>query len=548
VATKQIILFSLIVCLPLAMLAWLGWRLARDEQGMARQRLTGLALERLEDVDLVVTKHFQRRERELLELTELDSYDPDRLRQIVRSRPGIGQLFVLNPDGALLHPDPAGTLNDSEHEFLLHAKQTFDDKEFIRNGSADESDAVPATHGWHVRYWGPGLNLIFYHRLESGNVVGVLVPRSRWIADLIAELPETAPPIGSRDRFASEARIRLVNSNSEVVYQWGAFEPDDTAEAFAELPLCNPLSSWRLEYFVDAQQFATVGRSAYWSLFSALAAIGLGLIVVAAYFYREYAREMHEAVQRVNFVNQISHELKTPLTNIRMYAELLEADLELIDGEEGDTASPAAGGTARGHLQVIVTESQRLSRLIGNVLTFARQRRNQLSLRKTTARVDEVIAAVVERFRPTFRQKGIEVVFDAAASAPVRLDADALEQILGNLISNVEKYAAAGGRMEIVSRQDDSQTTIVVADRGPGIPAGVREKIFRPFYRVSDRIEGTTGTGIGLSIARKLARMHGGDVVLLPCESGTRFQVQLDTPKAESASAESASAESEGVA
>ncbi|NQU25383.1 MAG: hypothetical protein HQ567_29205, partial [Candidatus Nealsonbacteria bacterium] len=113
-ATKQIILFSLIVCLPLAMLAWLGWRLARDEQGMARQRLTGLALERLEDVDLVVTKHFQRRERELLELTELDSYDPDRLRQIVRSRPGIGQLFVLNPDGALLHPDPAGTLNDSE--------------------------------------------------------------------------------------------------------------------------------------------------------------------------------------------------------------------------------------------------------------------------------------------------------------------------------------------------------------------------------------------------------------------------------------------------
>jgi signal transduction histidine kinase len=523
VAAKQIILFSLIVCLPLAMLAWLGWRLARDEQGMARQRLTGLALERLEDVTLVATKHFQRCERELLELTELDSYDPDRLRQIVRSRPGIGQLFVLNPDGTLLHPDPAGTLNDSEREFLLHAKQTFDDKDLIRNGSADENDVVPTTHGWHVRYWGPGLNLVFYHRLESGKVVGVLVPRSRWIADLIAELPETAPPVGSRDGFASEARVRLVNSNGDVVYQWGAFEPDDTAKAFAELPLCNPLSSWRLEYFVDAERFAAVGRSAYWNLFSALAAIGLGLIVVAASFYREYAREMREAVQRVNFVNQVSHELKTPLTNIRMYAELLEADLERIDCE--------GVATPRSHLHVIVTESQRLSRLIGNVLTFARQRRNQLSLRKTTARVDEVIAAVIERFRPTFRQKGIEVVFDAAASAPVRVDADALEQILGNLISNVEKYAAAGGHMEIVSRQEDSQTSIVVADRGPGIPVGVRGKIFRPFYRVSDRTEGTTGTGIGLSIARKLARMHGGDVVLLPCESGTRFQIQLDTPK-----------------
>ncbi len=531
-ATKQIILFSLIVCLPLAMLAWLGWRLARDEQGMARQRLTGLAMERLEDVNLVAAKHFQQRERELLELTELDSFDPEHLRQIVRSRPGIAQLFVLNPDGKLLHPDPAGTLNHSEREFLLHARQIFDDKELIRNGSADENDAMPPTHGWHVRYWGPGLNLIFYHRLESGKVVGVLVPRSRWIADLIAELPETAPPVGSRRKFVSEARIRLVNSNGETVYQWGPFEPDDSAEAFAELPLGNPLSSWRLEYFADARRFAAVGRSAYWSLFSALAAIGLGLIVVAAYFYREYAREMREAVQRVNFVNQVSHELKTPLTNIRMYAELLEADLELIDGEE--TTTP------RGHLQVIVTESQRLSRLIGNVLTFARQRRNQLSLRKTTARVDEVIATVVERFRPTLTQKGIEVVFDAAASAPVSLDTDALEQILGNLISNVEKYAAAGGHMEIASRQEDSQTTVVVADRGPGIPAGARGKVFRPFYRVSDRIEGTPGTGIGLSIARKLARLHGGDVVLLPCENGARFQVQLDTP--------SASAESEGDA
>ena len=560
-ANRQILLFSLIVCLPLAMLAWLGSRLARQEQTTARQRLTGLALERLEDVDLLVRKHFRQRERELLQWTELDSYDPDRLRQIVRSRPGIGQLFVLSPDGTLLHPDPAGTLNASEREFLLQAQRAFDDKELIRNAGADENDVVPAAYGWHVRYWGPGLNLIFYHRLESGNVVGVHVPRSMWIADLIAELPDTAPPVSSR--HGSEARIRLVDSSGEVVYQWGPFEPDKAAEALAAMPLGSPLSSWRMEYFVDEHQFAAVGRSAYWSLFSSLAAIGLGLIVVAAYFYREYAREVREAVQRVNFVNQVSHELKTPLTNIRMYAELLEADLELND--------PNEAATPRGHLEVIVAESQRLSRLIGNVLTFARQGRYQLTLRRTTGRVDEVIAAVVERFRPALEQKAVDVILDLQAKALVKLDADALEQILGNLISNVEKYAAGGGRMEIVSRQDGSQTAIVVADRGPGIPAASRDKIFRPFYRVSNRIEGPTGTGIGLSIARKLARMHGGDVVLLPCttnseivtsfteirdqreqtlsaravarfgspalppgENGARFQVILNTPRAES--------------
>lgn len=525
-AKKQILLFSLIVCLPLATLAWLGLRLAREEQRTVRQRLTNLAMERLKDVDLVIAKHFHQRERELLELTELKSYDADRLRQIVRSQPGIGQLFVLNPDGTLLHPDPAGTLNDSEREFLLHAQRAFDDRVLIRNTSVEEQSTVPATYAWHVQYWGPGLNLVFYHRLPSGYVVGVHVPRSRWIADLIAELPDTAPSANPRSESSSEARIRLVNSNGEVVYQWGTYEPEETAEALAAMSLSNPLAAWRLEYFVDEQEFVAVGRSAYWSLFASLAAVGLALIVVATYFYREYAREMREAVQRVNFVNQVSHELKTPLTNIRMYAELLEADLELIDSEEA--------ATSRSHLEVIVAESQRLSRLIGNVLTFARQRRNQVTLRKTTARVDDTIAAVVDRFRPSFGQKGIEVILDVAAKALVELDADALEQILGNLLSNVEKYAADGGQMEIVSRQDGSQTTIVVADRGPGIPAALREKIFRSFYRVSDRIEGATGTGIGLSIARKLAQMHGGDVVLLPSEDGARFQVTLDTPRAES--------------
>jgi len=524
VAKKQIILFSLIVCLPLAMLAWLGWRLAREERGMVQQQLSDLALKRLEDADLVVAKYFQQRQRELLELTDLDDFTPDSLRQIVRDRPEVGQLFVLHADGRLLHPDPAGELNDSEREFLLHARQTLVDKDLIQNGGSEERGS-PAGHGWHVRYWGPGLNLIFHHRLPSGNVVGVLLPRSRWIADLIAELPETAPAINLRKGPGSEARIRLVNSAGEVVYQWGTFQPEETAESLAAMPLSNPLSAWRLEYFADEKGFASVGRSAYWNLFGALAAVALGLIVVAVYFYREYAREMREAVQRVNFVNQVSHELKTPLTNIRMYAELLETDLEHFDAEEA--------AASQAHLQVIVTESQRLSRLIANVLTFARQRRNKITLRKTPARADEVIAAVIERFRPGLAQKEIEVAFDAGAGDTVMLDADALEQILGNLISNVEKYAAEGKHMKIVSRQDDRQTTIVVADRGPGIPSAVQKKIFRPFYRVSDRIEGATGTGIGLSIARKLARLHGGDVVLLPSDSGTRFEVTLDTPQTE---------------
>ena len=531
-AGRQIILFLLIVCLPLAMLAWLGSRLARDEQEVVRQRFRELLTEKLEDADQVAVEFFGQQQRDLLEMTELTDFTPDHLRQIVRREPSVDQLFVLGADGTLLHPDPAAALTTAEREFLLQTKQVFLDKDLIRSKAEEDGNpAVAARYGWHLRYWGPGLNLIFYRRVESGQVVGVLLQRSRWIADLIAELPQTDPPGPSEDESPSQMRIRLVDSNAATVYQWGLFEPDAEARPAAEIPLSDPLGPWRLQCFVDHRRFAAVGKSSYFGLFSALAAIAVCLIIAAVYFYREYARQVREALQRVNFVNQVSHELKTPLTSIRMYAELLENDLELLD--EDETAK------ARDRIKVIVTESQRLGRLIANVLTFARGQRDKLSLRKTTGRVDEVIARVIDHFTPAFGQRGIEIQFDGSADSPVRLDVDAVEQILGNLLGNVEKYAADGRSVEIVSRQQNDRTTIEVADRGPGIPVHLRETVFRPFYRISDRLEAGTGTGIGLSIARKLAQLHGGDVTLLDSETGARFQVQLLTVRDHESEAES---------
>src|SRR6185503_4134452 len=105
------------------------------------------------------------------------------------------------------------------------------------------------------------------------------------------------------------------------------------------------------------------------------------------------------------------------------------------------------------------------------------------------------------------------------------------EQILGNLFSNVEKYAAQGGLMEVTSRQNGSTTLIVVADRGPGIPRGQEEKIFDPFHRLSNKLsDGVTGTGIGLSIARELARKHGGDLKAVASDVGACFLLELRTP------------------
>jgi signal transduction histidine kinase len=127
----------------------------------------------------------------------------------------------------------------------------------------------------------------------------------------------------------------------------------------------------------------------------------------------------------------------------------------------------------------------------------------------------------------------VKVDFTASAGGKVRFDADALGQILGNLFSNVEKYAGAGGVLSVTSRQAGETTTIVIADNGPGIPESQQENVFAPFTRLRNELtEGVTGTGIGLSIARDLARLHGGDLRLLPGSPGAAFELTMKTPAA----------------
>ena len=120
--------------------------------------------------------------------------------------------------------------------------------------------------------------------------------------------------------------------------------------------------------------------------------------------------------------------------------------------------------------------------------------------------------------------------FTGAAGGVVHVDADALEQIINNLLGNVEKYAADGGRVEISSRQDGDFCVIRVRDYGPGVAKSERQRVFEPFYRGDRRLEqGAGGSGIGLSISRELARLHGGDVELVDCAPGTLVEVRLRT-------------------
>ena len=558
---RLIILFLLIVLLPLALLLWLGLRVSRFEQQETQRRFQQLLLNQLIDVDQDLTRFLESRRRRLLELTAIESPTPEVLREMQRRHSFVSQLLVLGREGKILYPNPQEKLTSAEKEFLERANTAMVSKDLmsqselempaqvaqnqrgqreqrqqaVRNAPANQlkqrasrsayqqtdvedfdykGEVKPQTSGWYVWYWDRATHLIFWQQQASGLIVGAELDHVRLLADIIALLPST-------DTLAETpftGRITLTNAMGDVLYQWGSYELTEQVKPLAVHQLSYPLSLWKLNYYLPDQEQAGHAASGRISLFTVLFAVVVVLGGLAVIFYRESTREIRQAAQRVSFVNQVSHELKTPLTNIRLYAELLEDRLPDTESKEHQ------------HLSVIVSESHRLSRLIGNILNFSRKQRNKLVLRVVNGVVDEVIADVLENFKPSFDHNGFNVIFDAQADKKVAFDPDVVEQILGNLFNNVEKYAASGKSLWVQSTFDNDQTTIVVSDNGPGIAPRQREKIFQPFYRVSNKLtDGVSGTGIGLAIARDLARLHGGDLVMLDSKSGATFKITLRT-------------------
>lgn len=532
---KLAFVFVVIVLVPLGLLAGLGFRMSRSEQELVRHQFEKLQRDRLREVEGLMRGTLEEIERELLKSTALPELNAERLREVGRRQPLFRQAFAVDEDGRLIHPSPTAELSENEREFLRRTRAIWE-RQAVLYDTPDPSRAETASvaapprstgtgdsilnlarkanHGWIAWYWEEGVHFLFWRRHDSGGVAGGEVERIALLSRLVGQLPSVDTERG---------RVVLIDARGVPVHQWGALAARDAAyEPLVIHELRAPLDSFRLEYFAakeDTRAFS--GDTARFGVLAGVGAAALILLVLAAYFYAEYTRDLREAARRVHFVTQVSHELKTPLTNIRLYAELLAE--QLADDDSGSVPENAGE-----RLSVIVSESERLTRLINNILTFSKQRRGALVLEKVSLDVDETISALLGQFAPALKAKNLAVRFERGAASPVSVDKDAFGQIIANLISNVEKYASGGGEVSISSAQEAGKTTIAVADRGPGIPPEHRAKIFDPFYRVSDRLsEGVSGTGIGLTIARDLARLHGGDLVLADSDIGARFLLIL---------------------
>ena len=249
--------------------------------------------------------------------------------------------------------------------------------------------------------------------------------------------------------------------------------------------------------------------------------IAFALVLTGFYLQAQQRRALRLAEERVSFVNRVSHELGTPLTNILL-------NLDLAQRSIGDRPAES-----RRRLSLVNEEVQRLGRLVSNVLTFSRGENKTLDLRSVACIPDEVVAGVLAQFQPSLERRKVQVEWQRGAGERTRLDSDALAQIAGNLISNVEKYASAGGWLGLETTILNGRLYLRVSDRGPGIPPQQRERIFEAFERVHRGVsEGASGTGLGLAIARDLARRMEGHLILVPAQDGARFELDLPAPAA----------------
>ncbi len=225
----------------------------------------------------------------------------------------------------------------------------------------------------------------------------------------------------------------------------------------------------------------------------------LGLFAI----YRSSRAVLDLSERRAGFVSSVTHELKTPLANIRMYIEMLEQGMARDPDREQD------------YYDVLGSESARLSRLIDNVLEFSRLENKQRVLDMREGTLEDVVREVRGILEPKLRGEGFTFSTDLRVSKTFPYDRELMIQVLINLMENSMKFGKGGSTREITLRtlREDGRVKISVSDTGPGIPRGALKRIFDDFYRVDDSLTRSTGgTGIGLALVKRSMEVMGGTV------------------------------------
>jgi len=298
----------------------------------------------------------------------------------------------------------------------------------------------------------------------------------------------------------SQLVLRVSEPDGELLY-----ETAPTPSAKFEVERRMESASFRdLRLALRYKDVSIAGDARRWQLWT-LSLIGLIDLTLGAGLYLVYSnvrREMRLSRLKSDFVANVSHELKTPLALVRLFAETLE--LGRVPSQE----------KAARYYRIINKESQRLTQLIDNILDFSRIEAGRKEYRLGRTDVARVVAEVVEAYRFPIEQQGFGLEVEVAADLPaVSADQEALTQALLNLMNNAVKFSRGEKAITLRVTTEDGFVRISVSDKGIGVAKSEQRKIFEKFYRAEDSlVHETKGSGLGLPLVRHIMDAHGGRV------------------------------------
>jgi two-component system phosphate regulon sensor histidine kinase PhoR len=314
---------------------------------------------------------------------------------------------------------------------------------------------------------------------------------------------ELLPALYTEPSQNSPLRFNVVDEEGRIIFG----PPLRSGEFSVGVRFPTTLYNWRLQISPTAsEELATriqnrrILELSMLMLASVIVVIGVVTVVVAA------ENDRRTSALKSEFVANVSHELKTPLALIRMFAEMLRSGRVTTEEKRQE------------YLAVIDKESERLSALIENVLDFARLERGRQAFDLQLGDAGAAVLTATDAFRNRTEREGIELVVDIQPNLPTTaLDEKAIQLAVINLLDNALKYAPESKEIRVEVSQEQQAVTIRVQDQGPGVAHADRERIFERFVRVPPRpktSESPTppvrGSGIGLSLVRNIAENHGG--------------------------------------
>jgi len=339
-----------------------------------------------------------------------------------------------------------------------------------------------------------------------------------WLVSLGTELPSSRPVVlvASADQILA----RLDSSNAPNASRDFKFTTSTDPKG---IPMGQSLPGLQIVFAAGTQ--SSGGR---WSLqrsfYLGALLLVIGITSFGAYLlWRDVQRELHVAQVRSQFASSVSHELKTPLTAIRMFAETLRL------GRSTDRKMEAE------YLDTIINESERLTRLLNNVLDFSKIEQGKKTYQLRPTSLQEVVYSATRALEYPLAQQGFELHLQVEDSLPlVEADSDALLQAILNLLTNAMKYSGDSRQIDLRLARRNGDAVIEVRDAGIGIETEEQSRIFQNFYRVlTPQTKSIPGTGLGLTLVSHVIKAHGGYIkVRSVLGEGSTFSLHFPIDKA----------------